>query len=127
MPQLNASTRPVVLVAEDEFLVRAYAVDMLDELGFDVLEAGDGLEALDLLRSHPDVSLLLSDCRMPLMDGPTLACEAARLRPTLPIVLVTGHTNSCVKAWPVVRKPYRFADLAGALNRVMPELDLVAA
>ena len=60
---------PVILVVDDDPQVRDLAVMMLEDTGFSVIEAGSGEEALDSLRHHPDVRLLFTDIRMPVMDG----------------------------------------------------------
>ncbi len=106
-----------VLVVDDEFLVRSVAVDMLRDLGCEVLEASDGVDALNTLLNRPDVSLLFSDCRMPRMGGPELAEAVARLRPDLRIVLTAGYVETAPTRWPLLRKPYRFADLAGIVDQ----------
>lgn len=103
--------RKVVLVVDDEPLVRMNAVDMFDDMGFEVLEADGGRAALAILDERPDVSLLFTDCRMPGMTGPELAEEAARRRPALRIVLVSGYVNVKPEGWPLLAKPYQTADL----------------
>ena len=110
-----SGTRRVVLVVDDEVLVRMNAVDMFEDLGFEVLEAGNGQEALARLQEHADIDLLFSDCRMPGMTGPDLAEIAARLRPHLRIVLVSGYINVRPGGWSYLSKPY---DLS-ALERVV--------
>ena len=110
-------TQKVVLVVDDEPLVRMNAVDMFEDMGFEVLEASDGLAALRVLESRPDVSLLLSDCRMPGMTGPELAGVAAERWPDLRIVLVSGYVNIKPNAWPLLPKPYD----ANALQKVVAE------
>jgi CheY-like chemotaxis protein len=80
-----------ILVAEDEPMLRCLIVESLELAGFAVVEAGDGLEALDRLGENPDVRLLLSDVKMPNMDGYALAEAAASLRPELKILLMTGY------------------------------------
>lgn len=120
MPDLDTPKRPCVLLADDDPLVRMCAADMFELLGFEVIEAGDGLQALALLCAHPDVALLFSDCRMPRMDGPTLASRAARLRPNLEIVLATGFTSIYPTAWPVLSKPYSYADVVRVIEQVLP-------
>jgi CheY-like chemotaxis protein len=104
--QAPARERKVVLVVDDEALVRMLAVDMFEDLGCEVLEAGSGPEALDRLSERPDVSLMFTDCRMPGMSGPELAEEASRRWPGLRIVLVTGYHNMQSSAWPLVWKPF---------------------
>ena len=111
------SDRKVVLVVDDEPLVRMNAVDMFEDMGFEVLEAPDGLKALHVLEQRPDVSLLFSDCRMPGMTGPELAEVAAERWPQLRIVLVSGYINIKPTAWPLLPKPYD----ARALQKVVTE------
>jgi CheY-like chemotaxis protein len=96
----------VVLVVDDEAMVRMLAVDLFEELGCEVIEAASGPEALARLDERPDVTLMFSDCRMPGMSGPELAQIAAERRPSLRIVLVTGYHNMQAPGWPLVWKPY---------------------
>ena len=114
------SGRGVVLVVDDEPLVRMNAVDMFEDLGLDVVEAASAEEALVVLERRADISLMFSDCRMPGMCGPELAEVAARRWPHLRIVLVSGYVNGTPKGWPLLNKPYRQADLARLVER---ELD----
>lgn len=107
--------RKVALVVDDESLVRSIAADMFDDLGFDVLEAGSGSEALQVLETRPDTFLLFTDCRMPGMTGPELAEVAAKRWPHLRIVLVTGYINVRPASWPLLSKPYD----AAAIKRVL--------
>ena len=76
--------RLTVLVVDDEPLVRRLAVEILDDAGYEVLEASDGLEALAILRERPEVDLLFSDCRMPRIRGPELAAAVR------PLILAEG-------------------------------------
>src|SRR5687768_7462054 len=73
MMHTNIDTAVVVLVAEDETLVRLLANDILNEAGYRVLEARDGQEALTILELHDDVRALLTDVSMPNVDGISLA------------------------------------------------------
>jgi CheY-like chemotaxis protein len=88
------SDRPVLLLAEDEVMLRLLAMEMLEEAGFQVFEAADGLEGLELLKSHPEISLLVSDIKMPRMDGYALAEAGLALKPDLKILLMTGYAQS---------------------------------
>ena len=72
-----------VLVAEDEAMLRAIAVEMLEDAGYSVFQAGDGEEALALLRNNPGIQVLISDIKMPRMDGYALAEAGLQLRPEL--------------------------------------------
>jgi two-component system cell cycle sensor histidine kinase/response regulator CckA len=82
-----------ILLAEDEAMLRTIAVEMLEEAGFQVFEAADGVEALDLLKANPDINLLVSDVKMPRMDGYALAEAGYALRPGLKVVLMTGYAQ----------------------------------
>ncbi len=82
-----------ILVAEDEAMLRAIAVEMLEDAGFSVFQAGDGEEALALLKSNPGIEVLVSDIKMPRMDGYSLAEAGLTLRPELKILLMTGYAQ----------------------------------
>jgi CheY-like chemotaxis protein len=82
-----------ILVAEDEAMLRVIAVEMLQDAGFEVFEAGDGVEALDLLKAHPQIALLVSDIKMPRMDGYALVEAGLALRPDLKVLLMTGYAQ----------------------------------
>jgi len=88
------SDKPVLLLAEDEVMLRVLATEMLEEAGFHVFEAADGVEGLELLKSHPEISLLVSDIKMPRMDGYALAEAALGLKPDLKILLMTGYAQA---------------------------------
>lgn len=110
----------VVLVVDDEALVRMLAVDLFEEMGCEVVEAGSGAEALEKLEQRPDVSLMFTDCRMPGMSGPELAEVAAERWPHLRIVLVTGYHNMQVPGWPMVWKPYDARTIERVIGGVDP-------
>jgi CheY-like chemotaxis protein len=107
--------RQVVLVVEDEALVRMNARDMFEDMGFEVVDAADGKEALDLLEARSDIDLIFSDCRMPRMSGPELAKTAARRWPSLRIVLASAYQDMPKPEWPLIAKPYD----AGTVERVV--------
>lgn len=82
----------VVLLAEDDRAVRRLAVAELSRRGFTVLEAEDGMEALDLFSREKDrVDVLVTDVVMPKMNGADLARQAERLRPGVKVLFVSGH------------------------------------
>jgi len=87
-------TKISILVAEDEAMLRVIAVEMLEDAGFQVFEAADGAEALDLLKAHPQIALLVSDIKMPRMDGYALVEAGLVFRPDLKVLLMTGYTQS---------------------------------
>src|SRR5262245_37075259 len=112
-----------ILLAEDEetlraMLVRAFAND------HDVTAASDGAEALDKLNeAQGQFDLLLTDIRMPLMDGIALALAAARDYPKLTILMMTGFADQRERAHglealihDVVTKPFSLAQIRGAVQ-----------
>jgi CheY-like chemotaxis protein len=86
----------IILVAEDEAMVRMIAVETLRDAGLEVLEARDGLEALDLLKTGAKVDLLISDIKMPRMNGYQLVEAGTTLRPHLKVLLMTGYAQDPV-------------------------------
>ncbi len=79
-----------ILVAEDEPALRDLFAEALSDTGYGVATAADGQMALDYLKANPGVEVLLSDIRMPVMDGYSLAESSLKLRPELKILLMTG-------------------------------------
>jgi CheY-like chemotaxis protein len=116
----------VVLVVEDEAMVRQFTVDALGELGYRVLEADGGEAALRLLDAHPEVALLFTDVVMPEMDGRRLADEALRRRPDLKVLFTTGYSRNAVVHNGVldpdvhlIGKPFTVEALAAKLREVL--------
>ena len=83
-----------VLLVEDEDGLRTVIRRLLQDEGYGVIEAPNGARALQLLAEGADrqVGLVLTDLRMPIMDGRQLAAALARLQPSLPIVFMSGYT-----------------------------------
>lgn len=119
----NKST-PVVLIVEDDPLLRMLAVEVVEEAGFVTLEAGNADEAVALLESHLDISLLFTDIDMPgSRDGLKLAHAVHDRWPLIKILIVSGKvrvqsielpSNSCF-----VGKPYRTAALVAELHSLV--------
>jgi len=74
-------------------MLRLVLAQSLEECGFTVLAAANGLEALDQAKMHPECQLLVSDVRMPVMDGYQLAAEVLALDPHPAIMLITGYAG----------------------------------
>jgi PAS domain S-box-containing protein len=87
------AARKVVLVVEDEALVRMSALDMVEALGFAALQAATGREALKLLKSETRIDILFTDVGLPDMKGPALAEQALKLRPELKVVFASGYAS----------------------------------
>jgi two-component system, cell cycle response regulator CpdR len=108
-----------ILIAEDEEGLRSLVARALALDGHEVVTANDGAEALDLLTSEDGAfELLLTDIRMPVMDGIALALAAARDHPRLAILLMTGYADQRERAsnlealiHDVVAKPFSLADI----------------
>src|SRR6266850_1294284 len=106
-----------ILIAEDEEAIRAFIARALIQDGHEVKTANDGAEALDVLtRESGAFELLLTDIRMPVMDGIALALAAARDHPALIILLMTGYADQRERAsgldaliHDVVSKPFSVA------------------
>jgi PAS domain S-box-containing protein len=111
-----------VLVVEDNPAVRQVAISTLYSLEFQVIEAENGDEAAELLKSSKDVSLVLSDVRMPgELSGIDLARLVQRERPEIQVLLTTGYFDGedTVEGLNLLYKPYRAADLAEKIRSLM--------
>jgi DNA-binding NtrC family response regulator len=87
------TSRPcAVLIVEDEAILRLHAVDLVEEAGFTAIEASNADEAVAILESRSDISLLFTDVHMPgSMDGLKLAHAVRNRWPPIKIVVVSGH------------------------------------
>ncbi|WIJ23408.1 PAS domain-containing hybrid sensor histidine kinase/response regulator [Devosia sp. RR2S18] len=86
-----------ILICEDEPELRNFGAEALRELGYQVLEAGDGHQALDLLAQHPTTALLFTDVGLPNgMNGRQLADRARQSRPDLKVLFTTGYTRNAI-------------------------------
>ena len=112
--------KPKILVVEDQEAVRAVACGFLEDFGYDIVEAGDGFEALSRLQEHDDIDLMFSDVVMPGgMNGFDLAQAAQSMKPTLKIVHTSGYPKGAMvhqdeprfKEGFIIMKPYRREDL----------------
>ncbi|MCD6073273.1 MAG: hybrid sensor histidine kinase/response regulator [Rhodospirillales bacterium] len=122
--ELAADESPAltILLVDDDALVVTSTVSMLEDFGHDVIEAESGATALDILQDGRPVDLLITDYSMPKMNGAQLATAARKLRPDLPILLVSGYAElpqgSDLKL-PRLGKPYQPEQLAAEITKVM--------
>jgi CheY-like chemotaxis protein len=119
----SASKRPVVLIVEDEFLLRIDAVDMIAAAGFEVVEAGNADEAIEVLESRRDITVVFTDIQMPgSMDGLKLARAVRGRWPPIKIIATSGHANVGETDLPeggrFLPKPYSSTDVAGVLREL---------
>jgi PAS domain S-box-containing protein len=114
--------RRVALLVDDDSAVRDITAARLRQLGFEVLEAGSGGAALDLLDRTPQVDLLVADFAMPGMNGVEVAQQARARRPELPVLFVTGYADQTALAGVgeerVVQKPFRDDELERKVRAV---------
>lgn len=114
---------PVVLVVDDEPLIRLYAVDILGDAGFPCVEAGDGCEALEMLDAHPEVTVLFTDINMPgEFDGLELARKVHVARPDVQLIITSGRMRPPCDQIPddgqFVAKPYQAQVLTGLIKTI---------
>ena len=105
-----------ILVAEDEAIVRLLVVETLRNCGHSVLEAADGQAGLELIQTNPDLDLIVSDIRLPKMDGFAMARGARQARPDLGLLFLTGYVRielpEDLAPAVFVRKPFDSENLA---------------
>jgi signal transduction histidine kinase/ActR/RegA family two-component response regulator len=118
----------LILVVEDEERVRTLSVASLRELGYTVLHADSGAQALQVLEKNPATALMFTDIVMPGMSGRKLADEAKLRWPTLKVLYTTGYTQNAIVHNGVVDadarlllKPYSLSDLARKIRAVLDE------
>ena len=93
----RAQAGKTVLIVDDEPTVRMLVIDVLEDLGFTVLEAGDGAAGLRILQSNTPVDLLVSDVGLPGgMNGRQLADAARTIRPDLKVLFITGYAENAI-------------------------------
>lgn len=116
----------VVLLVEDENLVRGLAAKLLRRLGYTVLEARDGPTALAMVKSETRIDLLLTDVMLPgAYTGPKLAEELRRARPKLPVLFASGYSQEIIDlgahdpTLQFLSKPYDRHKLARAVRRAL--------
>jgi CheY-like chemotaxis protein len=110
-----------VLVVDDDSDVRGVAVRQLTSLGYHVVAAESGVQALALLDATPDVALMLVDVSMPGgMNGPEVAARAASTRADLKILFASGNYEATLPATAhFIAKPYRKRELAEKILEVL--------
>jgi CheY-like chemotaxis protein len=115
-----------VLVVEDDAQVRSYISETLAELGYEVLAAPDAEQALQLLKRHDTVKLLLTDVVMPGMNGRKLAEQARSLHPSLKVLYMTGYSRNAIvhqgrldPGVELIQKPVTGEGLAAAVRKVL--------
>jgi CheY-like chemotaxis protein len=121
---MSSVTSPIrVLVVEDETLIRMDAVEMLRSAGFDILEAANADEAIEMLEHHSDIRLVFTDIDMPgAMNGLKLSAAVRDRWPPVKIIATSGHFKVQASDLPVdarfIAKPYQPAQIIGAIREL---------
>ncbi len=126
-PGETSPHKPVVLVVEDNDAVRDVAAAMIEDMGFETLQASNGNEALRIIEQRQDIDLVLSDVIMAGgMNGPELASKALKVRPQLKLLFMSGYAPGSVrqiqelpKSFDLVNKPFTRNDLTAKVMRAL--------
>ena len=121
-------TQTAILVVEDEPSLLMVVSESLRDAGYVVWEAGDGEAALLIIKSHPDIDLLLTDVKMPGMNGHALSEYARRIRPNLPVLFMSGYSKETLPLAPdghqataFLAKPFTPFDLLRKVRHILDE------
>jgi CheY-like chemotaxis protein len=117
------SKRPVVLIVEDELLLRMNAVEMVGAAGFEVIEAGNADEAIEILETRPDITVVFTDIQIPgSMDGLKLARAIRGRWPPIKIIATSGRLSveeiDLPEGGRFLPKPYGSHEIAGVLREL---------
>ncbi|HWY63466.1 MAG TPA: response regulator [Rhizomicrobium sp.] len=120
---IDGNYRRKVLVVEDEILIRMATMDMIEQLGFSGVEAGNGAEALALLQGDPDIEILFTDLGLPGMNGHQLVEKARGMKSGLRVIIASGYSTEANagsrladKDIVFLTKPYDLSQLRRALG-----------
>ncbi|HXJ01248.1 MAG TPA: response regulator [Micropepsaceae bacterium] len=125
IPNEKPQIQPTILVVEDEPLLLMIVSETLRDAGYAVWEASDAEKALGIIRSRPEIDLLISDVKMPGMNGYQLVDAGLALRPNLKVMLMTGYAQDPIPkrikeaGIQVLYKPFDFDKLPGFANQVL--------
>ena len=119
----TAVKRPVILVVEDDFLIRISAVEMIEEAEFDVVEAANADEAMEILEARLDITVVFTDIQMPgSMDGLKLAAAVRGKWPPIKIIATSGIVNvrkvDLREGGRFLPKPYSSAEIVETLREL---------
>jgi CheY-like chemotaxis protein len=122
----RAEAGETVLVVEDEPVVRDLIVEVLGDLGYKALEAGDGPSGLKLLQSKRRIDLLITDVGLPGLNGRQLADQARERRPDLKVLFITGYAENATLAngflepgMAMMTKPFAVDALARKIGQLL--------
>ncbi len=123
--QDNWTGKGEVLLVDDEATVRDIGREMLEELGFSVITANDGHEAIEQFRAFPDIAFVIMDLTMPQMDGEECLRELRQLKPDLKVLIASGFSEQEVSRKfagrgmaGFIQKPYTLAVLKETIQQI---------
>jgi CheY-like chemotaxis protein len=116
VPQRQPETETGILVVDDDPDVRQIVSEYLEYRGYGVMQAGDGAEALEVLRGNPDLRLVISDVRMPGVSGLELAAQAAEDYPDIRVILISGYFQAQEAGPRFLKKPFTMQQLDVAVQ-----------
>ena len=116
-----------ILLVDDEEIVRVATAEMIRDLGHEVIEADGGATALGKLAAGLQVDAVVTDYKMPRLDGAVLARRIAEIRPQVPVLIITGYTGTTedILKLPRLSKPFSQAQIAAALAALVETDDNV--
>jgi CheY-like chemotaxis protein len=124
--ELRAERGEVVLVVEDETAVRSLVIDVLEELGYQAIEAVDGPSGLKILQSARRIDLLITDIGLPGLNGRQLADAARERRPDLKVLFMTGYAENATIAngfldpgMSMITKPFAIDAIATRIRSII--------
>jgi CheY-like chemotaxis protein len=122
-----SATAQVVLVVEDEPVIRELILEVMQDRGCQCLQAADGNAALAMVRSHANIDLLITDVGLPGLDGRRLAEQAQARIPTLHVLFITGYAEDSIvelvgpgTRMGMLPKPFGVEDLLRAVRGLLP-------
>jgi CheY-like chemotaxis protein len=123
-PRERVASTSLILVVDDDAVVRAQACAIQRDAGYRVLEAATGRGAMMLFEANPDIALIFTDIVMPGLDGFVLADVTKFKRPGIKILYTTAHLNEVrdklgVAHGAILRKPYHAAELVQMVKQAL--------
>ncbi len=122
----QATDGEIVLVVEDEAVVRGLVVEVLEDLGYQALQAADGAAGLEILRSTQHIDLLVTDIGLPGLNGRQIADAGRLLRPNLKILFMTGYAETAATAagflepgMAMITKPFPIDTLTDRVRKML--------
>jgi CheY-like chemotaxis protein len=109
----------LALVVDDEPMILEILAEYCALLRMEVCEAADGEGALRQIETRPGIEVLITDVRMPGLDGPALAEQALVISPGMKVIFVTGYATHRSFTWPILRKPFDLNELEEALRQAL--------